>query len=82
MYGVRMPCLVESATSSFTSSSFFPYRSSWSMISPIRRIAHSFATKALDASLLLRTSFAGKSNDSVFSPTLPLMTTFAEPDVR
>ena len=63
VYGVRMPCSVASATSSFTSSSLRPLRSSSSMISPTRRVAQSLATKAFVSSSLLSTRSAGKSND-------------------
>ena len=71
VYGVRMPCSVARATSSFTSSSLRPLRSSSSMISPTRRVAHSLATKAFVSSSLLATSSAGKSNDFSSSPILP-----------
>ena len=58
-----MPWRVANSTSSRTSSSFWPFRSSWSRISPTRRMAHSFSTNAKLASSLFSTSVAGKSND-------------------
>ena len=46
VYGVRMPYFVLSATSSSTSSLFWPCRSIWSIRSPSRRTAQSRSTKS------------------------------------